>query len=286
MMEKGDDAYDAGRFADALESYRRADSIVGVPTTGLAVARTLDKLGRLREAREVASRVGNSQAVVGEPAILTEARDRGAAFALELDRAIPTLHVVVTGAPAAKGASLVINGVVVSTGTSTPVSLDPGEHHYKVTATGYVPIVGRVKLERNERRKVEHVLVPVSEPARKPVEPSASAPVLAYAGFGVGAAGVLVGTTTGILSLSRAASAKEQCDGTSCWPQAREDADSSKRLATVSNISFGVGLVGIGIGLAALLTSSSEKATTPDTSYGLQLTSSRTEAGFRVIRVF
>lgn len=286
LMEEGDDAYDAGRYTHALKSYRRADSIVGVPTTGLAVANALAKLGKLREAREVAARVANSRPVAGEPRILTEARKQAAAFARDLDRAIPTLHVGLTGTPATKRASLTVDGVLVSTGAFAPVSLDPGVHHYRVTADGYVPILARVVLQRNERRRVEHVLVPLSKPSPRPVDAPASTPVLAYVGFGVGGAGVLAGTTTGILSLSRAASAKEQCDGTSCWPEARGDADTSKKLATASNISFGVGLVGLGIGLASLLSSSSEKATSPETGYALQITSSHTDAGFRVIRVF
>lgn len=286
MMERGDTSYDAGSYAAALESYRKADSIVGVPTTGLAVARALERLGRLREAREVASRVASSKPVPGEPYLLTEARSRAAALARDLERSIPTLQIVVTGTPRAARVSLTIDGVEVPIESSAPVPIDPGEHAYGIVAEGFHPIDARLTLERNERRRVEHVLVPVPAPPRERPARSSSTPALAYAGFGVGAAGILVGATTGILSLSRAASAKQMCDGTECWPEARDDADSSKRLATASNIAFGVGLVGLGVGIVGLLTSNPAKAHKQDAGFRLQVTSLHSGAGVRVVRSF
>lgn len=286
MMEKGDASYDAGSYAAALESYRKADSIVGVPTTGLAVARALERLGRLREAREVASRVAASKPVAGEPYLLTDARNRAAALARDLDRSIPTLQIVVTGSPQTARISLSIDGVEVPIESSVPVPLDPGEHAYGIVAEGFHPIEERLTLDRNERRRVEHVLVPAAAPPRERPARSSSAPALAYAGFGVGAAGVLAGATTGILSLSRAASAKRMCDGTECWPEARSDADSSKKLATASNIAFGVGLVGLGVGIVGLLTSSPARADKHDAGFRLQVTPLHSGAGLRVVRSF
>ena len=286
MMEKGDASYDAGRLDAALESYRKADSIVGVPTTGLAVARVLERLGRLREARDVASRVASSKPGTAEPYLLTEARNRAAALARDLERSIPTLLVVVTGTPQAAPVSLTIDGVEVPIGSSAPLPLDPGEHAYGIVADGFLPIEARITLERNERRRVEHVLVPAAAPPRERPAQSSSAPALAYAGFGVGAAGILVGATTGILSMSRAASAKEMCDGTECWPEARSDADSSKKLATASNIAFGVGLIGLGVGIVGLLTSSPARADKQAAGFTLQVTSLHSGAAVRVVRSF
>ncbi len=286
MMERGDTSFDAGSYVVALESYRKADSIVGVPTTGLAVARALERLDRLREARDVASRVASSKPVAGEPYLLTDARNRAAALVRDLERSIPTLQIVVTGNPEAARVSLTIDGVEIPNEGSAPVPLDPGEHAYGIGAEGFQPIAARLTLERNERRRVEHVLVPVSPPPRERRARSSSTSAVVYAGFGVGAAGILVGTTAGILSLSRAASAKEMCDGTECWPEARGDADSSKQLATASNIAFGVGLVGLGVGIVGLLTSSPPKADKQDAGFRLQVTSLHSGAGVRVVRRF
>jgi hypothetical protein len=73
----------------------------------------------------------------------------------------------------------------------------------------------------------------------------------------VGAAGIAVGSVTGLMSLSKASSAKDRCDGNTCPTSAEDDAEASKTLATVSNVGFGVGLVGIGVGIYALLSSRS-----------------------------
>jgi hypothetical protein len=88
------------------------------------------------------------------------------------------------------------------------------------------------------------------DPAGRGVSP------MVYAGFGVGAAGLVVGSVTGILSLSKAASAKdEHCRDNLCSEAARDDIDASKTLATVSNVAFAVGAVGVGVGVYGLLSS-------------------------------
>src|SRR5262249_49902102 len=45
LMAEGRERRDAGDLAAALKSFQTADSIMHVPTTGLEVARTLDKMG-------------------------------------------------------------------------------------------------------------------------------------------------------------------------------------------------------------------------------------------------
>ncbi len=75
----------------------------------------------------------------------------------------------------------------------------------------------------------------------------------AYVGFGVGALGLVVGSITGILSLSKASSARSQCEGNQCPLDAKEDADASKSLAIASNVSFVAGGLAAAIGLTSLL---------------------------------
>jgi hypothetical protein len=79
---------------------------------------------------------------------------------------------------------------------------------------------------------------------------------LMWIGFGVGAAGVVAGSATGLMSLSRASSAKDRCIDSRCPPEARDDIDASNSLANVSNIAFAVGVVGIGVGVWQLLATS------------------------------
>ena len=51
LMDQGDARFEAGAYDAALEAYRAADAIMGVPTTAIEVARVLEKLGRLLQAR-------------------------------------------------------------------------------------------------------------------------------------------------------------------------------------------------------------------------------------------
>ena len=56
-MDQGDARFESKDYARALEHYRAADQIMGVPTTGIEVGRTLERMGRLLDAREVLRRV-------------------------------------------------------------------------------------------------------------------------------------------------------------------------------------------------------------------------------------
>jgi hypothetical protein len=67
---------------------------------------------------------------------------------------------------------------------------------------------------------------------------------------------LVVGSVTGWMSLSKASSAKKHCDGNVCTPEARDDLDTSLKLARVSDVSFGVALVGAAVGVIALISSS------------------------------
>ena len=254
LMEPGDEHYEAGRYEQALASYQQADALMGVPTTGLAVAHALDKLGRLRQARKIALRVALSQPGEGEPSVLTEARNESASLAHELAKAIPTLQIVVTGPTSV---TLVVDGGAPIAGLSEPISLDPGPHEYRIMAEGYRTIQRRVTLERGERRKVEHQLGQVVQPPPPKAQKNSSIPLVTYIGLGVGAAGLVAGSTTGILSLSKASKAKQYCEGVHCYPEAEAEAERARSLATASNLSFGIGLVGIGVGVMTWLVSPS-----------------------------
>lgn len=100
-----------------------------------------------------------------------------------------------------------------------------------------------------------------SEVARDDATSTSSAPpTLAYVAFGIGGAGIVVGAVTGVLAISRERSARDQCDGDVCAPGAQEDIDATRRLAWTSNVAFGVGIVGLSVGLISWLTAGSEPA--------------------------
>jgi hypothetical protein len=147
--------------------------------------------------------------------------------------------------------------------------VNPGRHVVIVSAEGYAANRRTVTLTEGETKTVEVELEGDDEPAAagksaklevdsadKSAESPGTSP-LVYVGFGVAAVGVVVGSVSGWMSLSKASSAKEHCDGNACTPEARDDLDASLSLATVSNVSFGVAAVGAAVGVVALLSSGS-----------------------------
>lgn len=261
LMEEGDAAAAKKDHARALEKYRAADAIMHVPTTGLEVARTLSALGRLIEARDVALSVTRLEAPQSEPEPFVKARADADRLATELGQRIPSLEVVVTGAQAFE---LHIDGKPVpAAAAGLPQKLDPGEHEVAVRSAAGKRATRKITLAPGQNQRLEITLgagaasaAPPAAPQRDagPAAPAKTSP-LVYAGFGVGAAGLLVGGVSGVLSLGKASDAKGQCDGNRCPSSAQDDIDASKSWAAVSNVGFAVAIVGAGVGVYGLVSS-------------------------------
>jgi hypothetical protein len=124
------------------------------------------------------------------------------------------------------------------------------------------------------RRIGEAAPMPVAppSPASAPVSPAvAPAPVasatlpaedsrmtergrtLAYVGFSVAGAGLLVGSFTGLASWKRTNDLQSVCGSSVCPPNREDDISGAKTLANVSNVAFGIAVVGTGVGLYGLL---------------------------------
>lgn len=212
LMQEGDAKADAKDYAGALEAYRKAHAIMGVPTTGLEVARMLALLGQRTEAREVALSVAAMAPIPNEPPPFAEARIAAQKLADELAE------------PAAP-----IAPKTDTTPSSTPVE----------------------------------VKKPESAPA-----PSSKISPLVFAGFGVGAAGLIAGAVTGGLALSKAKDVHEVCPDNKCLydndrAQIQADNDTAHVLANVSNVSLALGVVGVGVGIVGIFLSGGDKKPEP-----------------------
>lgn len=98
LMDQGDALVEKQQLSDALAKYREAHTLMKVTTTGIEVARVLEKLGRLVEAREVAAEVAAIPAAPGESPALTSARNAAAALLKGLDARVPSVTVRMRGA--------------------------------------------------------------------------------------------------------------------------------------------------------------------------------------------
>ncbi|MBI3204872.1 MAG: hypothetical protein HYZ29_25270 [Myxococcales bacterium] len=261
LMEEGDAAVAKKDYARALEKYQAADAIMHVPTTGLEVARTLLAQGRLIEARDAALAVTRLEVNPNEPEPFVKARAEAHRLAGELAQRIPSLEVAVTGADAFE---LRIDGrLVPAAAARLPQRLDPGDHEVAVRSPTGKAATKMLTLADGQNEKLEIALAVATPSASRATAPThdggAAAPArtspLVFVGFGVGAAGLLVGTVSGVLSLGKASDAKGQCEGNRCPPSAQNDIDASKSWATVSNVGFAVAVVGAGVGVWGLLSS-------------------------------
>lgn len=289
LMDDGDRLRAAQDNAGALQRYQAAHEIMKVPTTGIEVAKTLTALGKLVEARRMAIEVANLPVVPGEAAVMPAARQEASALAAELATRIPSATIQVW--PKEAQATIFVDSAQLPpAAVGLPYKTNPGEHVVQVTAPGYQTAEQRFTLQEGGSTTVsvnlvaggdaaqpppEQVPPPTEQTPLPPPEDSAATPAeqpdrtRAYIAFGIAGAGAVLGTVTGLMSLGKASAAKDHCEGDVCGPEAKDDIDSSKSLATFSNIGFGVAIAAGAWGLYEVLSQPSSPAarTTPPSPY-------------------
>jgi hypothetical protein len=263
---------DAGKCPEAIEKLQRAEALHHAPTI-------LDRLGECQVAvGELVEGTENLNAVVREPLaanapkVFHDAQDRAQKV---LVSATPKIaHLVIRITPADAKASVAVGGKAVPDaliGSERPT--DPGTHEVTATAAGYKPASTTVTLAEGGHQDITLLLerdpnavavVPAvtpttpTTPAGGPVAPPEPAPAHsktpAYIALGVGGAGLVVGSITGALAFGKAS----DCPNKVCKTQG--DLDSAKSMATVSTISFGVGVLGVAVGTIMLLTGNKSEA--------------------------
>jgi hypothetical protein len=262
FMDLGDEKTAAGELEGALKAYQAADGIMSVPTTGLEVGRTLEKLGRLIEARDAFVRVARFPREAGESPVFTTARDKAAELANALGARIPSLTLKHTGLPSGVRPDVVLDGNPLQKELlGLPMRVNPGKVLVRATAPGFLPLEREAMLAERETKEIElafqadpnapaalpaHEETPAPNAPRTQEAPSRTAMWIA---FGVGAAGIVTGSVTGLMSLSKTDAAKKTCDGNHCPEAAAKDIETAKTLAHVSNAGFAVGVLGAGIGV-------------------------------------
>lgn len=246
-----------------------------VPTTALNLAVSLEKIGRLVEARDFALEAMRIPPTPNEVPAQGVARKEAEALAVTLTERIPVVDIKVDGPPPSS-VEIFINGAISPGGLAVGRRLDPGPYVLEIRAAGHVTAKRSVVLVERERRGETFVLQPVgpSVPAGPPVtqapitprdgrasSSSRTAPiVLTVVGGVVGAAGIAVGTGTGVASLGQTSDLEDQCPGGRCPPSLADDLSDAETLANVSNVAFAVGAAGLvatTIGIVWLATGSS-----------------------------
>jgi len=274
LMKEGRGKRAKGDHRGALESFVAADALMNVPTTGLEVGRSQAALGLLVEARDTFLRVSRTPEEPGEPPAFKEARTEAAASATSLDERVPTLKVSIIGVPAGASPTVTIDGVnIPNAALSARRRLNPGSHEVVASIAGGAKRTQTVELAEKEAKDVTLDLSgPASTTSPAPTPTTTDAPTpkagatggtssLTYIGFAVAGVGIVVGSVSGLMAISKKNAAEEGCAGTRCPPSTHDDLTRSETFATVSTIAFAAGALGLGVGIYGLIRGPSTPAT-------------------------
>ncbi len=285
-MQRGEAEFERGSFRTALEYYRQADAIMGVPTTRLAVAKALERMGKLTEAREVADGISQMPKSSPEPAAFVKARSGAVELLEQLDARIPSLTITVENLPEGTQPTVRIDGVLANAGRwGATQKVNPGTLRVSALAAGFPEVVQTVVVAERDSKTVVLRFPKAVEP---PVRRSAGIPTVSWIGFGIGGAALATGVVTGILTINRTNDLKDECGGNVCERGRYEDHyNTTRALGWTSNISFALAALGVGLGSVALLSSTRDSpkavnrgAAAPHVSLSLSPTQCSLEGSF------
>ena len=270
LLAQGLSAFNAGHFGEALDKYTRAFSIMKLPALAVHMARADVKLGRFVAAADLyqeATQLGDG---VGVPTAQSRARGEAQVERSALLLRIPKLLIRVVGVDP-KAVSVQVDGATFpSESYESGWLVDPGTH--KVTASfGNQLQEQMAAMLEGEARELRFTFEAspnkvVGQPAQSGNTANAGTSTMrtaAWAGFGVGGAGLLVSGITGLLALS----SRHRADSTQCNLQPRGSncdqsaADRYGTYRTIAGVSFYTGLAGVITGTALYFGEPAQKKT-------------------------
>jgi len=283
LFEKGVADLEAGHFESACPAIEESQRIDPRPGTLFTLAECHARWGK------VASAAAQYQEYVDLVSRLTPEQqqrhkvraDNARAQLAKLKPTVPTLTLVLP-ADAPPGTFVTRNGEVLKgVALGLPLPVDPGEYLIVTHIPGGAERETKVSLQLGETKRVSLEVGKTASEPPAPVAPSvmplraASSPspasepdrgpahgdgrkTGAYVAGGVGVAGIVVGSVTGILVFGKKHTVSDNCAGGSCNNAGLDAANSGKHLAIVSDVGFGVGLAGLAVGAILLLSGGSE----------------------------
>lgn len=286
----------AHEWLAAYEDFQAAEKIAHSPVFVLYMARCKRELGEWLAARSLYRTAIEHELDSTSPAPFREAVADGRAELLAMDRAIPS--VILNVSPSAPGTVWVeLDGQrLADAELSAPIPLNPGSHTLKVAnesqrvsltialQPGQVEVPVRVELTpREPPAPMEGPPAPggsdgSAQQARPPPDysavarPASGLRVPTLISFAVGAAGAIVGATTGLLAWQQVRLLQERCPDYRCPASERPLADSAQQLANISTVAFVLGGLGVGVGVGlSLVPPRREGGVSTSTTLGLSL---------------
>lgn len=189
----------------------------------------------------------------------------------QLEKKLARLTVEVPSEARVSGLNIERGGERVGEGAwGTAVPVDPGvEIEISASAEGYKTWRTTLQVSAAEQKtlvvpKLEKLPPPPPQPKAKPGDADdadarersrETEGLIAYVAGGVGLVGVGVGSYFGLSAMSKKNATDDHCDGSLCDKEGLELNEQANRAATISNIGFGVGVIGLGVGTYFFLVS-------------------------------
>lgn len=292
LANDGAQAYDEKRWADAVDLFTRAESLVHAPPHWLMIARSQTRLGHWVSAREAYLKIIRENIADSAPKAFREAQAVAKKELPELEPRIPTLTVRVSGGPG-KTPVVSVDGQPLPRaliGASNPT--DPGVHKISATADGMASPVATVTLKEGAHETITLTLVP-SKAAETPhsgpvvpVEPQKKSPsppagrssaavttskqavpatgtertspgmrAASYAALGVGIVGVGFGSFFALRSMSKRSQGDDICPNAKRCPiSERDKVEGLDDEAGRAQTLSTVGFIAGGVGVASFVT--------------------------------
>lgn len=279
LFDKGVADMQAGQFATACPAIEESQRLEPRPGTLFTLAECQAHWGK------VASAVAHYEEYVALVSRLpgdqqTRHRDRVRTANSQIAKLKPTVPSLSLQLPAnaPAGTSVTRNGVLLQgAALGLPLPVDPGDYvvvtrtpggaEHQVTISVALGDAKRVALEVSAESSAAPTAAAAQAPtaAALPLGSAAnSAPETptdqqrskapAYVAGGIGIAGIVVGSVTGLLVFGKKSTVSRECAGHVCSDAGVSAANSGKSLAIVSDIGFGVGIAGLATATILLLT--------------------------------
>jgi uncharacterized protein (DUF2147 family) len=289
LAKQGLQAYDAGRYDEAVEKLSKAYEVVHVPTLAVNEARALVKVGKLVAASELyleATRIPKEKSwqSTQEEAQRDAEKERN-----ELLPRIPRLKIIFKGATAAEVAVSIDGAAVPQALADTEQVVDPGERmvegkrgdevvkqsvtlregdHGQVmlqfTQAGAPTAPVNANLPTQTNQPLQPTTAPMTPASANGKSGGSGQKILGWTSVGLGGAGLAVGAISGILASSKRSSLLDSntcsADGKHCAPSQSNEVNAYNSLRTVSSVGFIAGGILAVTGVTLLLTAPKQES--------------------------
>lgn len=265
LFQEGVQLEAGGNYAGALAKFQEVAQVKRTPTVVFHIAFCQEKLGRLVEA--LGGYRSAAHEAEADPKSAKVAQTASEAIAA-LEKRIPTLTI-----KRGKGADLAkisIDGVELGGSMLDKAQqVDPGSHSIDATASGKEPFSQIVKLAEGETKTLEVVMKSKAVAAAvdpdegkkkddkkdedKTPPPPEEKSIVPYVVLGAGGVSLLASGFFFLGAKSAKNDLADVCIDNVCPTSAQSTQDKAKSNALLGNITFGLGLVGVGVGTYLLV---------------------------------